>query len=113
MTEPTARITPEEVQAAYEKTGIQPAKESYFNIVDEVETACGIGAMAHAAHADGRSFNPRVWATKKYGEYYHRGFVAGFDDKREPAVQGDRYALGYADGRAAAKAISFSLKETA
>jgi hypothetical protein len=97
------RITPEEVQRAYEATGLKPCRIWAEPTGGE---CCGIGAMAVAAHV---AEHPMLWGDRQYGHQYRLGFTHGFDDYGQDWAQEDRddesFMAGYADGLAAAQAV--------
>jgi hypothetical protein len=111
------RITPEEVKAAYDKTGLKPDRGAYRRYDESPEqrpfAACGLGVVATAEQGE----KWWDWIESHSGNYgteansYHYGFVAGFDGQRQSRLgyDVDAYDLGYLDGKAAAAAV---LQET-
>ncbi len=99
------RITPEEVVAAYQKTGLKPNASTFLN--PKGTCGCGIGALC-LAETDRLENGVSVldWGAEQFGHEYEGGFSDGF------CLEGIaleyvpcRYAEGYADGRAAAEAV--------
>jgi hypothetical protein len=98
------RITPDEVKAAYEKTGLKPGRGCYADPYTNV--ACGLGVMARAEGGN------RWWAwideSTQDNRSYHYGFVNGFDglpihiDLKDSMADAE---LGHQDGQAAAAAV--------
>ena len=91
------RITPAEVKAAYEKTGLDPLR---FLTGPVSNCGCPIAALWVAAGEP--DHDPMSWAKEQYGFRYTNGFVAGVDD----VVYGrwlDK--TGYTDGQAVAAAV--------
>lgn len=108
------RITPEQVKAAYEKTGMKPARCSMlWWKKDGAPCGCGLGALFVASHGGLDAFRDvvlmpalRPWAQERWGAKYVYGFIVGFDDNGLPCNDA-RKREGRADGRAAA-ALVFS-----
>lgn len=104
------RITPEEVVAAYDKTGLSVARQEYFS--DKGRCACGLGAYAAAflgsnPMADEGFDVSRVLSDSGFGWLYRHGFGNGFDgDNRESSLTGhSEYQAGVKDGVAAWEAV--------
>jgi hypothetical protein len=98
------RITPEEVKAAYEKTGLKPFRGSYMRT--GTGEACGIGVKAFAE--SGEKWWDWVDRHTRDNKAYHYGFVGGFDGSGlGPNKEDDPadYELGRLDGEAAAAAV--------
>lgn len=97
------RITPEQVKAAYEKTGLKPARGGWY---PQEGCACGLGAML--AEIDGEVWRPRLVSTvaSRLGVEldYLNGFVRGFDG-RDGKLFGHLEPLGHTDGQAAAALV--------
>jgi hypothetical protein len=122
------RITPQEVQAAYQKCGMKPATKSYMQLNGHLKPVgcCAISALFLAekgtkemnrAFYDERSQTPltsqfaeRVneWAYHKYGVAYVHTFMAGFDAGTEEIFAGSK---GYEDGMEVAKCVLGSEEE--
>jgi hypothetical protein len=103
------RITPEDVQEAYDAMGYRPVSGLTLARMDGREVACGFGAVAmyrkkledpvgeYSLHCAMDSMN------LIYGKAYMSGFFTGFDGIRDPDNVFDRgrFLQGYEDGRRA------------
>lgn len=107
------RITPEEVKAAYEATGLTPERSSYLSTLPDGKTkcACGMGAWAIANGAPDSltSLAMNKWlGSHGINDDYRLGFVRGFDSLSFKSFlhrDHDKIQTGYADGKAAAALI--------
>lgn len=105
----TNRITPEQVKAAYEQTGLKPVQGEYFDrdvpplCANEPTLACGLGALYRSVFPGGEADGVSVekWADTKYGCEYRDGFINGFDGCRVMANETDEWKIGHQDGQAA------------
>ena len=95
------RITPEEVVAAYKKTGLRPGR---YDIIPHKGFCCGLGAVTIASDGDGGLFG-YSFVEAEYGSEYVSGFLLGFDAVSPYRVVGDdpRRQQGFDDGWAAQK----------
>lgn len=90
------RISVEEVRAAYEKTGLKPARTVAGCV--HGRCACALGAMWVVAGKP--TATAYLWAGDLFGVEYMRNFYCGFDNSSIGAG-----TAGYADGQACAAAI--------
>ena len=99
MSETKRRITVEEVQEAYRKTGLKPGR-GVFN--DGCGQGCPVGALALQA-----GVNSIDWGHANLSGYYASGFFHAWDGTKTPAYfeTCETYQLGYQDGLAVAAAI--------
>lgn len=123
----TKRITPEQVKAAYDNTGIKPRKGTAFgNRKDQSRVGglccCGLAVLFFDAHPetlmriemelDTKPACDNVsdvyqWARAEYGEDYMSGFMGGFDCfTAEYEFSSERMRQGHEDGRAAAALVN-------
>lgn len=113
------RITPEQVVAAYQATGLTPLQSSYAGRDAEghVCAACGLTAMAAAEGVaidelimhflPGIHIRRELYKKFGYTEEYLVGFADGFDQSPVLRVfdDGEPYHDGYEDGKAAWAAV--------
>lgn len=108
------RITPEEVLAAYDKTGLFPACRSWSTILQNGQAhtcGCPMTALYVAEHPDDPQdedengyYANRVqnWGDRKYGMQYCKGFVWGVDQRhlygRHKDHEHELHEQGFADG---------------
>lgn len=109
------RITPEEIQESFSKTGWKPA-QCLFQY-KEGNKADGLCAFwSNKCLEAGRLIEdviitentPISWELEYYGGYnqdYLCGFTAGWDSGNLPELQLSEYIKGYNDGRDAWKAV--------
>ena len=95
MTE--ARITPDEVLAAYAKTGMKPIFMFWWS---DNGCCCPVAVLHESIGAPAGGCIH--WANKTYGDDYVESFIAGVDGCPEIEGFGDTC---YADGRAVRQAI--------
>jgi len=114
------RITPEQVQAAYQATGLTPTRGVYLGRSGERDAggACGLGALAYAGLGmdwakKGLTCNRAISQVYGLSLSYQDGFIVGFDGlDNEPDIRSQAYQDGYADGAAAALAVGLPLSLT-
>jgi hypothetical protein len=82
------RITPDEVIAAYRKTGLRPVKRAYCLYLCPPLCGCPITAI-YLATLDGLpvelpkiEFEANKWADREFGSDYKNSFTDGFDNSR-------------------------------
>jgi hypothetical protein len=97
------RITPDMVKAAYEKTGLKPARSGC--LIGKT-MACGAGVIAYqamvaAGEQPADSEVVRRKAEELCGEAYIRAFISGFDGWERCGEN----QTGFTDGRACAAAV--------
>lgn len=93
------KITVEEVRAAYQKTGLTPARR----ITHDEKCACPIGVIG--ADKYGLSGNDTLdWSDNAFGILFTNGFICGFDGD-EPEEKNALFLEGYENGKEVAKAI--------
>lgn len=102
------RITPDEVKAAYAKTGLAVSRGGYFG--DGGKCACGLGAYAAAylgiVPAMGEVGVSYAYTNAGFERKYRLGFADAFDgDPENPKLQVEEYRLGYKDGLDAWEAV--------
>lgn len=113
------RITPAEVQDAFDRFALMAVDGEFFLFDDEgrLACACPLGALYVAAGNEmpseegGSDSAAHKWARGVYGESYVGGFVAGFDELRRDAsgyTDKERYSQGFADGQAVRAATEFA-----
>jgi hypothetical protein len=95
------RIAPEEVVAAYRKTGLIPERTAEHWFSEDGKCGCGATAVMKARNPEFcnsiLSFKDAIGLLEVSGEYL-RGFIHGFDG-REPRVKNlPEYDQGYRDG---------------
>jgi hypothetical protein len=105
------RITPDEVKAAYAKTGIKPERGGYFSS-KKGRPACGCGIAALYIANCGLTSNPELdlwdWCEPLFGRHYSQGFTIGFDGGPRwlyGRIDGEEFEAGIEDGNAAAIAV--------
>lgn len=113
MPEPTRRITPAEVLAAYAATGLRPVNLTWCN----PGFSCGCPLTALWAAERGASvttshFGPddvgediEAWADERYGSDYAYSFRDAVDGEPVEHVTCEREHQGYADGLAVRAAL--------
>jgi hypothetical protein len=95
------RITPEQVVAAYRKTGLTPERtgEAWFSL--DGKCGCGATAVMKARNPDFcnsvLSFKDALGLLEVSGEYL-RGFIHGFDGLAPRVKDLPEYDQGYQDG---------------
>ena len=112
------RITPEDVKAAYEKTGLKPIIKRWYNAKENC--GCAFSAMVKAKtdrdltemlklhHWNRVSFVSRLLDLDKD---YVDGFINGFDNRSPLTVgnydvpKGECFQIGCKDGRIAAMVL--------
>lgn len=126
------RITPEEVVAAYRKTGLRPVRrisaerrfDDGFCVNDEIAPLCGCALVAIATANGARDLDPIQLPESEIlnaaceevfgvrwddldGHEYAAGFLGGFDGRARVlwVVVGTPSEQGYDDGRAAWAAV--------
>jgi hypothetical protein len=112
------RILPERVIDAYQRTKLQPVRQSWVERRDEQggeqKCACGLSAVLIAdelmsfeeiLEIEKQGHEPDAGQSLDISKQYERGFVCGFDG--EPMYPGrpDQFRLGWEDGQAAASAV--------
>lgn len=126
--EQSKRIKPEQVLAAFEKTGLKPVQGQYFNGHIGDACACGLGAIYAAdlmnkgksvetlfdeitSDNGGDDINELVWDffESSHSFKYQNGFVNGFDEEDPTVMPNERryedYKNGFEDGKAAYQAV--------
>jgi hypothetical protein len=105
------RITPDEVKAAYEATGLTPRGGEYVG----EGCACGLGVLLVAALGDkvlgmgDVRIERRIPGTLGIGMGYLYGFVNGFDGEPFSISSPTKYHVaGYEDGAAARAAVGLA-----
>jgi hypothetical protein len=117
--EAVALITAEQVQEAYQKTGLRPVRGTFTKYAEDFKQ-CGCGLTA-CAIAKGLDFDllDDCWGGNKQSsiadylslsQEYTKGFADGFDADcdeviPEPVDIGPDFFRGFADGRAAGLAV--------
>lgn len=99
MSEPTRRITPAEVLAAYAATGLEPVRQTFG------DESCGCPLIAlHKASQVGST--PKDWMNAEFGAEYSMGFMSAVDwgDMNLSGTSG-RYREGIEDGLAVRAAL--------
>ena len=111
------RITPEEVLAAYEATGLKPVQESWTDMVNGQRCGCGLTAVAMSKRKglDFSDFFSNLGDLDAEDRMlahelglpldYVWGFAAGFDGNSPFGIDYADWRLGYKDGRAAWEAV--------
>jgi len=102
------RITPEQVFAAYQATGVVPIQDEWFRTIDGQKCACGLSAVQVAQAADTEvGFQDIVMQgdieeflsnTLELKKDYLRGFIYGFDGSSLSERADDTFKLGWKDG---------------
>lgn len=106
MPEPTRRITPAEVLAAYAATGLQPVRQTF----GDEECGCPLIAMHKSSKVGG---TPKEWMEREVGMEYALGFISAVDfGKRELDLATGRYREGMEDGLAVRAELWPETKET-
>lgn len=117
------RITPREVLEAYEKTGLEPIFDDWYDThcidLERTTHACGFTAVMLASKTPMPKGVHLYDAIESYarerfdgaGEHYKGGFALGFDGKDAPLPSGDDHPLmrgsegwsrlGWCDGKRA------------
>ncbi|WP_010271408.1 hypothetical protein [Paenibacillus senegalensis] len=106
------RIAPEQVKEAYEKTGLKPMQNGWF----EISTKCACGLSAVLAAEKGIEWLESQFRLRRSRSYiaserlnllpsYVTGFTSGFDGGVFFHSEGGTSALGYEDGKAAWEAV--------
>ena len=91
------RITPNEVLAAYDKTGLRPVFGCWWKWHGDGVTCCCPVAVLYES-ISGTDGDCIGWAHETYGVEYTDSFINGVDG-------GPEGGTGYADGRAVRQAI--------
>lgn len=104
------RITPDEVRAAYARTGLQPMRDTFLEPSDSAPglmAACALGALDYEVRddPDERPNTDQVVRRLGLDPWYAVGFAAGFDGGIRETDASEPYRLGYEDGAAAARAV--------
>ena len=96
------RIKPQEVLAAYRKTGLKPVRRKFGGKT----CGCPATAMYVAAHGGKNGTRNLVinWMAATYGGRYASGFFAGVDGFPEEACSPTSFQ-GWADGKQVARAV--------
>jgi len=108
------RITPEQVKAAYEKTGLTPTRGEFFYLPDGnvVSGACGLGVLAY--EKSGGIPEDRINGILGIEVDYSVGFAVGFDGQPDPysiysPENDDEFRAGLEDGDASARAVGLGV----
>jgi hypothetical protein len=111
------RITPEEVVAAYRKTGLRPIRGVYCERVKGAVCGCPIAVLYLASIENPPDNAFRIatrsakWGAAEFGEY-EVPFIAGFDQPDDVCEYGSPIGiLAHADGVAVFKAVSEAFPE--
>ena len=108
------RITPEMVLAAYEFSGIGPARGTFCKMENGKLCGCALVALWLMRERDAQDSEPPLnpqrwtqWSIEEYGEHYRNGFANGWDCKGHEPIERTPadYANGYTDGQACAAAV--------
>jgi hypothetical protein len=102
------RITPDEVKAAYERTGIVPATCCWYGLKGGSACGCALTAMCidagHVSITLTESKMNYVQDALGLDPHYTRGFLFGFDGVNVNDCQG-AVNIGHEDGVACAEAM--------
>lgn len=99
------RVTPAQVLAAYEKTGMLPTRGAMHVVIGDQVCGCGLGAMFVAEFGRSPYIDDQGEQVGLRYNAYLEAFIDGFDARYQFASLNPIAVVGKIDGRDCARAV--------